>query len=592
LRGTRRLILVILALSTTPRLGLAGDVPCPTALTPAPVPLELLDEDLVPAPRALRLSAFDIAIVPGPGLAAQPAAMAAFERAARQWEAYISDPITVTIEAEIAPIGDAQVIGRTASVALSGDYDLVRNRIVADADADDGVLAWLPTAGELSTYLPPGYSLTGRLVGTKANFKAAGFGGLDEQFGPTDATIVFNSLFDFDFDNRDGVMPGAVDFETVAAHEIGHALGFQSEVDIVDMYLPPLEVDIGVLDLFRFRNDTFADPSTSAQFQVAPRSLVPAQDDIFDVVTLEARMSTGAMTGDGRQASHWKDDVLTGLLIGLMDPTLPRGSQEAITAADIRALDAIGWDIIGGVVTTTTTTSTTSTTTSTATPTSTTTSSTVMTTPTIPGQEASTTTVPVAPPTTTTQPTTCVDTAVGLSAVRCRLGLVADVLRTTPADRLGGRRSAKRLRRSLGRASVHLTTAELRGMTAGRLGEVRARITTSERRLVAIAEAQWVNRRNASCGADSTCLLRYCRDRTRGWRRLDGLLGPRFLRLRASRMCSLILNPRPSQAQLLTVVTWCVPAGRSSTRMSSTTSTGTASVSWALRSGVTCSASA
>jgi hypothetical protein len=56
--------------------------------------------------------------------------------------------------------------------------------------------------------------------------------------------------------------------------------------------------------------------------------------------------------------------------------------------------------------------------------------------------------------------------------VRCRLGLVADVLRTTPVDRLGGRRSAKRLRRSLSRASVHLAAAELRGMAAGRLGPV------------------------------------------------------------------------------------------------------------------------
>jgi len=465
----QRFILMIGALLTIPSVGFTADVPCPTALTPTPVPLELRDEDMVPAPRALRLGAFDIAIAPGPGLAADPAAMAAFERAARQWEAYISDPVTVRIEAEIAPIGEAGVIGATTSVVLSGSYDLVRNRIVADADADDGLLAWLPTAGEFSAYLPSGYGLTGRLVGTKANFKAVGFAGLDEQFGPTDAKIVFNSLFDFDFDNRDGVMSGTVDFETVAAHEIGHVLGFQSEVDTVDMYLPPLQVGIGVLDLYRFRNDTFTDPSTSAQFQVAPRSMVPGQDDIFDVVTLEARMSTGAMTGDGRQASHWKDDALTGLMVGIMDPTLPRGSHEAITTADIRALDAIGWDIIGGVVTTT---STTSTTTSTAKPTSTTTSTVVTTTTTMPGREASTTTVPVAPPTTTTQPTTCVDTAVGLAAVRCRLGLVADVLRTTPVDELGGRPSAKRLRRCLGRASVHLAAAERRGMTRGRLDAV------------------------------------------------------------------------------------------------------------------------
>jgi hypothetical protein len=259
-----------------------------------------------------------------------------------------------------------------------------------------------------------------------------------------------------------------------------------SKVDLVDVYLPPLEVNIGVLDLFRFRNDTFADPSTSAQFQVAPRSMVPGQDDIFDVVTLEARMSTGVMTGDGRQASHWKDDVLTGLMVGVMDPTLKYGSEEAITTADIRALDAIGWDIIGVVVTTTSSTTTTSTTLMTTTtvpmapPTTTTTQptpappTTTTTTQPTPAPPITTTTQPTpAPPiTTTTQPTTCVDTAVGLAAVRCRLDLVANVLRTTPVDRLGGRRAATRLRRSLGRASVHLAAAELRGMTAGRLGAV------------------------------------------------------------------------------------------------------------------------
>jgi uncharacterized protein len=43
---------------------------------------------------------------------------------------------------------------------------------------------------------------------------------------------------------------------------------------------------------------------------------------------------------------------------------------------------------------------------------------------------------------------------------------------------------------------------------------LRSRITSAERRLVQIAEVQWINRRNASCGADATCLLRYCQDRT------------------------------------------------------------------------------
>ena len=55
-------------------------------------------------------------------------------------------------------------------------------------------------------------------------------------------------------------------------------------------------------------------------------------------------MSTGLSQGDGRQASHWKDDSLTGTHIGIMDPTLSFGSVFGLTDADIRALDLIGWD--------------------------------------------------------------------------------------------------------------------------------------------------------------------------------------------------------------------------------------------------------
>ena len=56
------------------------------------------------------------------------------------------------------------------------------------------------------------------------------------------------------------------------------------------------------------------------------------------------RFSTGLTQGDGRQASHWRDDAITGTLIGVMDPTLASGIIELISPADRRALDVIGWD--------------------------------------------------------------------------------------------------------------------------------------------------------------------------------------------------------------------------------------------------------
>ena len=64
----------------------------------------------------------------------------------------------------------------------------------------------------------------------------------------------------------------------------------------------------------------------------------------FDDLTNELLFSTAVFTGDGRQASHWKDNNLSGALIGVMDPTLGAQQVFPITSADIRAFDVIGWD--------------------------------------------------------------------------------------------------------------------------------------------------------------------------------------------------------------------------------------------------------
>jgi VCBS repeat-containing protein len=302
-------------------------------------------------------SAFDIVIVAGAGLQANAQALAAFERAAQQWEAIFSDPVTVYISANLASLSSTSVIGQTSSVTLVGGYELIRDLLVSDAadEADDGIVAALPTASQVSFTLPSGFSTSGNLAATKANLKAMGVTGLDEQFGSTDATITFNSRFSFDYDNSDSVTANTMDFETVAAHEIGHALGFTSAVDTVDYYASrgqSVTFAPEVLDLFRFADGTAADPSTVSQFTSFPRELRPAVVAVTDQISpwnsasAETLMSTGAYTGDGRQASHWKDN----LALGLLDPTLSYGEVVAISDEDIRALDLIGWDIGEAVV--------------------------------------------------------------------------------------------------------------------------------------------------------------------------------------------------------------------------------------------------
>ena len=125
-------------------------------------------------------------------------------------------------------------------------------------------------------------------------------------------------------------------------------LGFFSIVDSVDALLAQgmtAALPLTPLDLFRFNAAPGFNPTTLADFTTFPRSVVPGQAAVFDDLTHEYAFSTGVSQGDGRQASHWKDDVLTGNHIGVMDPTLAREVIFPLSTADLRAMDDIGWDV-------------------------------------------------------------------------------------------------------------------------------------------------------------------------------------------------------------------------------------------------------
>jgi regulation of enolase protein 1 (concanavalin A-like superfamily) len=306
-----------------------------------------------------------IVLAEGPNLRANPTAAAAFRKAADFIQSLFSDPITVVVDAEIAPLGTG-VIGQSESSEFhfnkDSDYNAVRNLMVKDASPSESIVSHLPTLSQLNLVLPKpdgggAYTFSG-LTATRAELLALGMSSGDitaapaSQYNPSvrrDMSLTFSSNFNFDYNRADGISAGKIDFTGVVIHELAHGLGFLSEVDAADYLadLPGFDHSLypTLLDLFRLRPGAGA-----ANFTSAPRILATGSQEPNQVTydgSHDLPMSTGQAHGDGQQASHWKDDGLTGVYIGAMDPTASPGKVLNWTANDTRTLGLIGWDLAG-----------------------------------------------------------------------------------------------------------------------------------------------------------------------------------------------------------------------------------------------------
>src|SRR5687768_12510905 len=279
-------------------------------------------------------------------LEANAPAKAAFIRAAAAWENVITSPVTIYLDVDYGPKNFGQdwpenVLGSTSSPSLNNvNYSVVRNNLIAGANTP----AKLAVYNALPATSVPTDSGNASSVSVSASIaRAIGLLSATAQSTDPSARIGFNSeIVTYDFDPSNGIL--GTDFEAVAVHEIGHALGFTSRSGSGSS-------TPAMWDLYRFRSGT-----SSSTFTTAPRIMtlggsttnsqyyfVPGEGELGlsdggpDAVTTN--------NADGNQSSHWRQASKNNFVfIGIMDPRIPSNTRRQITANDIKALNTFGYN--------------------------------------------------------------------------------------------------------------------------------------------------------------------------------------------------------------------------------------------------------
>ena len=203
-------------------------------------------------------------------------AISGFTAAGNLWSSVLTDNVTVNINIGFTALSPG-TLGEAGSTTQQFNYDRVYTALNNDkSSADDyAAVKSLSTtstfkqllnrtanspsgSGSATPYLDNNGDANNRTIDlTTANAKALGLIGNGNS---ADASISFSNLFAWDFDRSNGIVAGAFDFVGAAAHEIGHALGFVSGVDVLDGNSPTATntqayndnqfTDVTPLDLF------------------------------------------------------------------------------------------------------------------------------------------------------------------------------------------------------------------------------------------------------------------------------------------------------------------------------------------------------
>jgi hypothetical protein len=270
-----------------------------------------------------------ITLVNTGGVEEGTAAYTGFRAAANYWQSVLQDNVALTFNVGFSSTGfAATTLGSTSSASSAKATTQWKTALTGDAKTalDSSVVSHLPNV------------LNSQVTLNNTVQKALGI--YTGSAATVDATIRFNSARAFDFDPRDGFATVASDFISVAVHEMGHALGFTSNVGTATTNASrPANID-----LFRYKNGTW--------------DISYAGDPYFSIDggATEFMGNAGFSAGpDGFQTSHWREGarqhdgvsctVLLEKQVGILDPTGGLCQEGIVTAQDLAIFDAMGWDL-------------------------------------------------------------------------------------------------------------------------------------------------------------------------------------------------------------------------------------------------------
>ncbi len=315
-----------------------------------------------------------------PGITLQQ--MIGFEIAGRLWSTYFTDPVTVNIHVGTSNLDQSVLAGalsgyKTAIPYTGYETNGLRSYIQNDAKSQDDSTAYNSSittsmnGGAFIIYDASGQALGARIAnGTsvsipRANAKALNVP-LDNAAG-LDGYIIVNQTvkntagqvvpWGYNYSSAT-VASNTIDFVSVAAHEIGHVLGFVSGVDRPWKFTVAgssslsyeesrslLEERINEstpLDLFRTLDISNVASSVTRERSIGGSPFLSLSNG--NTSTALGYFATGkdkTQGGNGFQASHWLGQ---GTSSGLMNATVGTGIRASFANLDLRTFDVIGWD--------------------------------------------------------------------------------------------------------------------------------------------------------------------------------------------------------------------------------------------------------